>query len=382
MCQAVAFLPSIVEDEWIRRMQVIGGTLHAFITGTARADMTLDQTSLLTDQLKRPMRDLRLSVIDRCNFRCTYCMPEEEVGPDFPWLGHDERLSFDEMLRLVRQFTLFGVEKIRLTGGEPLLRTHLDELIQGLREIPGIRDIAMTTNGVLLPRFAADLKAAGLDRVTVSLDALDESIFRQMNGGINFPEQVLEGIAAAQSVGFEDVKINTVVRRDINLGEVIPILRQFKGSGVTVRFIEYMDVGNVNHWQRDQVVPTAELIGHVSERWEIEPIGKNYPGEVADRYRFADGSGEIGFVSSISQPFCRSCNRSRLSADGKLYTCLFATEGTDLRELVRNGTSDDELHAAIRNVWENRHDQYSQLRWGENTKKESKHKIEMFYIGG
>jgi len=334
------------------------------------------------DRLGRPMRDLRLSVIDRCNFRCTYCMPEEEVGPDFPWLHHSERLSFDEMLRLVRQFARFGVEKIRLTGGEPLLRTHLDELVRGLREIPGINDIAMTTNGVLLPRFAADLKAAGLDRVTVSLDALDETVFRQMNGGINFPAQVLEGIDAARSVGFDDIKVNTVIRRDINLGEAVPILERFKGSGVTVRFIEYMDVGNVNHWQRGQVVPTAELIGLIAEHWNIEPMAKNYHGEVADRYRFADGSGEIGFVSSISQPFCRSCNRSRLSADGKLYTCLFATEGTDLRALVRNGTTDEELHHAIRSVWEKRADQYSQLRWGENTKKESKHKIEMFYIGG
>ncbi len=328
------------------------------------------------------MRDLRLSVIDRCNFRCTYCMPEEEVGADFPWLHPSERLSFDEMLRLVRQFTRLGVEKVRLTGGEPLLRTHLDELIAGLREVPGINDIAMTTNGVLLPRFASSLKEAGLDRVTVSLDALGDEVFRRMNGGINYPEQVLEGIEAAQGAGFGEIKINTVVRRDINLGEVIPILKQFKHSGVTVRFIEYMDVGNVNHWQRDQVVPTAELIELISEQWEIEPLAKNYHGEVADRYRFTDGSGEIGFVSSISQPFCRSCNRSRLSADGKLYTCLFATDGADLRALVRNEISDEELHDAIRDVWENRHDQYSQLRWGENTKKESKHKIEMFYIGG
>ncbi|HEY5621583.1 MAG TPA: GTP 3',8-cyclase MoaA [Pontiella sp.] len=341
-----------------------------------------DGASRLRDRLDRPMRDLRLSVIDRCNFRCTYCMPEDEVGADFPWLGHNERLSFEEMLRLVRQFARFGVEKIRLTGGEPLLRTHLDELIRGLREIEGIRDIAMTTNGVLLPRFAEDLKAAGLDRITVSLDALNENIFRRMNGGVNLPEQVLDGIAAVQAAGFDEIKINTVIRRDINLDEAVPILEEFRGSGVTVRFIEYMDVGNVNHWSREHVVPSAELIEIISTHWEIEPIAKNYAGEVADRYRFSDGSGEIGFVSSISQPFCRSCNRSRLSADGKLFTCLFATEGTDLRALVRNGTKDEELHTAIREVWETRHDQYSQLRWGENAKKQSKHKIEMFYIGG
>jgi cyclic pyranopterin phosphate synthase len=334
------------------------------------------------DQLGRPMHDLRLSVIDRCNFRCTYCMPEEEVGPDFPWLTNSERLSFDEMLRLVRQFARLGVEKIRLTGGEPLLRTDLPELVVGLRAIDGIKDIALTTNGVLLPRFAADLKQAGLDRVTVSLDALDETVFRRMNGGINFPEQVLEGIDAAREVGFENIKINTVVRRDLNLGEVVPILKKFRGSDVAVRFIEYMDVGNVNHWEREQVIPSAELIEHISNHWKIEPIAKRHSGEVADRYRFADGAGEIGFVSSISQPFCRPCNRSRLSADGKLFTCLFATEGTDLRSLVRNGSSDEQLHDAVKQVWCNRSDQYSQLRWGGNTKKDSKHKIEMFYIGG
>lgn len=328
------------------------------------------------------MHDLRLSVIDRCNFRCTYCMPADEVGPDFPWLGSAERLSFEEMLRLVRQFVRLGVEKVRLTGGEPLLRSDLPELVEGLRAIDGIKDIAMTTNGVLLSRCAADLKQAGLDRVTVSLDALDETIFRQMNGGINFPEQVLEGIEAAQQAGLGHIKINTVVRRDLNLGEVIPILGTFRGTEIAVRFIEYMDVGNVNHWERTQVVPSAELIGLISNHWNIEPVAKRYAGEVADRYRYADGAGEIGFVSSISQPFCRPCNRSRLSADGKLYTCLFATEGTDLRALVRDGSTDEEIHDAVRAVWCDRKDQYSQLRWGGNTKQESKHKIEMFYIGG
>ncbi len=342
----------------------------------------MPEEQLIKDQLGRPMRDLRLSVIDRCNFRCTYCMPAEEVGPDFPWLGKNDQLSFDEMLRLVRQFARLGVEKIRLTGGEPLLRTHLPELIEGLRGIEGIKDIAMTTNGILLSRFAHELKKAGLDRVTVSLDALDETIFRQMNGGFESPEKVLEGIEASQGAGFGSVKINTVVRRDLNMGEVLPILERFRNSDVTVRFIEYMDVGNVNHWERGQVVPSAELIDQISDQWKIEPVAKDYPGEVADRYRYADGAGEIGFVSSISQPFCRPCNRSRLSADGKLYTCLFATEGTDFRALVRNGASDNEIHDALCSVWSARSDQYSQLRWGGNTKQESKHKIEMFYIGG
>jgi cyclic pyranopterin phosphate synthase len=328
------------------------------------------------------MRDLRLSVIDRCNFRCTYCMPADEVGADFKWLKNDQKLSFDEMLRLVRQFARLGVEKIRLTGGEPLLRTHLSELVEGLGNIPGINDIAMTTNGILLDRFAGQLKQAGLDRVTVSLDALDASIFRQMNGGFESPSKVLEGIAAAQQAGLENIKINTVIRRDLNVGEILPILERFRGTGITVRFIEYMDVGNVNHWERDQVVPSAEIVDLISGQWKIEPVAKRYAGEVADRYRYADGAGEIGFVSSISQPFCRPCNRSRLSADGKLYTCLFATEGTDFRPWVRNGATDDEIYDQLRSVWEHRSDRYSQLRWGGQKKKSTDQKIEMFYIGG
>ncbi|HEY5653309.1 MAG TPA: GTP 3',8-cyclase MoaA [Pontiella sp.] len=344
--------------------------------------MTKEYTSIPSDQLGRPMRDLRLSVIDRCNFRCTYCMPTEEVSQDFPWLRHSEQLSFDEMLKLVNQFALLGVEKVRLTGGEPLLRTHLAELIQRIRTVPGIKDVALTTNGILLPRFAEELKAAGLGRVTVSLDALDVGIFRKMNGGFDSPEQVLEGIRAAQEVGFENIKVNTVVRRDINLGEVIPILNYFRDTDIAVRFIEYMDVGNVNHWKHEQVVSTAELIDHISRYWDIEPVAKRHIGEVADRYRFTDATGEIGFVSSISQPFCRPCNRSRLSADGKLFTCLFAETGTDLRTLLRNGATDEEIYATIRGVWESRKDQYSQLRWGGEIKKEPTHKIEMFYIGG
>ncbi len=328
------------------------------------------------------MRDLRLSVIDRCNFRCTYCMPADEVGPDFPWLGKPERLSFDEMIRLVRQFSKLGVEKIRLTGGEPLLRKDLASLVRELNKVPGIRDIAMTTNGVLLARHAEELRRAGLDRVTVSLDALSENVFREMNGGFDSPSQVLEGVAAAKRAGFQHIKVNTVVRRDMNLGEVVPILEEFRGSRVVVRFIEYMDVGNVNHWERGQVVPTAELIQFISNHWNIEPVAKHYLGEVADRYHYADGGGEIGFVSSISQPFCRPCNRSRLSADGKLYTCLFATEGTDLRSLLRDGSTDEEINGVLRDVWSDRNDQYSQTRWGGDVKKEQKHKIEMFYIGG
>ena len=328
------------------------------------------------------MRDLRLSVIDRCNFRCTYCMPADEVGSEFPWLGKTERLSFDEMIRLVHHFSKLGVEKIRLTGGEPLLRNNVSELVRRLNQVPGIRDIAMTTNGILLSRYAHELREAGLDRVTVSLDALNKEIFRKMNGGFDCPNQVLDGIYSAKEAGFQNIKVNTVVRRDMNMGEIVPILEEFRGTRIIVRFIEYMDVGNVNHWERDQVVPTAELIQHISNNWPIEPVAKHYTGEVADRYKFTDGGGEIGFVSSISQPFCRPCNRSRLSADGKLYTCLFATEGTDLRSLLRDGTADEAIHDRIKQVWCARNDQYSQTRWGGNTKKEQKHKIEMFYIGG
>jgi len=342
----------------------------------------MTEESQIKDQLGRPLRDLRLSVIDRCNFRCTYCMPADEVGADFQWLKKEQQLSFDEMLRLVRQFARLGVEKIRLTGGEPLLRTNLPKLIEGLRAIPEIKDIAMTTNGILLDRFSAHLQQAGLDRVTVSLDALDETIFRKMNGGFESPAKVLEGIASAQSTGLKNIKINTVVRRDLNVGEILPILEHFRGTGITVRFIEYMDVGNVNHWERDQVVPSAEIVELVSRQWEIEPVAKRYAGEVADRYGYTDGSGEIGFVSSISQPFCRPCNRSRLSADGKLYTCLFATEGTDFLPQVRAGATDDEIYEKLRSVWSARNDRYSQLRWGGQTKKETDQKIEMFYIGG
>jgi cyclic pyranopterin phosphate synthase len=328
------------------------------------------------------MRDLRISVIDRCNFRCTYCMPADEVGADFQWMENRQRLSFDEILRLVRQFARLGVEKIRLTGGEPLLRTHLPELVAGLRAIPGINEVAMTTNGILLARFADELKAAGLDRVTISLDALDETIFRRMNGGFESAAKVLDGIEAARRAGLENIKINTVVRRDLNVEQAVPILAYFRGTQTTVRFIEYMDVGNVNHWEREQVVPSAELIELICSHWEIEPVAKRYPGEVADRYRYVDGAGEIGFVSSISQPFCRPCNRSRLSADGQLFTCLFATEGTDLRTLVREGADDERIHERIRSVWAGRSDRYSQLRWGGRRKNETEHKIEMFYIGG
>jgi len=335
----------------------------------------------LVDRLGRPLRDLRLSVTDRCNFRCRYCMPSEKVGSGFPWLKRDEQLSFDEMVRLVRLFSLAGVVKVRITGGEPLVRPRLPELVCRIREVPGIEDIAMTTNGVLLPVHAHALKQAGLNRVTISLDALDVSVFKAISGGVFHPEQVLEGIQSAIEAGFSHIKVNVVVQRGVNEGEVLPILEKFRGTGVTVRFIEYMDVGNVNEWNLNQVVPSAELMETIHAVYPIIPMGRRYPGEVAGRYRFADGQGEIGFVSSITQPFCKPCNRARLSADGKLFTCLFAVSGTDFRALLRNNLSDNELFEHIRATWGERTDQYSQLRRA-NAVRSPDEKVEMFYIGG
>lgn len=333
------------------------------------------------DVLGRQLRDLRLSVIDRCNFRCRYCMPADRVGDDFPWLKRDQKLTFDEMIRLVRIFAQAGVVKVRITGGEPLLRARLPELIARIRAIEGIEEVAITTNGILLSQFAESLKAAGLDRVTVSLDALDETVFRKMNGGFDSPQQVLEGIEAARGLGFKAVKVNTVVQRGQNEDQILPILERFRGTGVVVRFIEFMDVGNVNAWSEAQVVPSAEIIRQVQPRWAIEPVDKRYPGEVADRYRYLDGAGEIGFVSSISQPFCKPCNRARLSADGQLYTCLFAQAGTDFRDVLRAGASNAELFDRLCRTWGARGDQYSALRWGKKADAPDE-KIEMFYIGG
>jgi cyclic pyranopterin phosphate synthase len=332
------------------------------------------------DVLARPLRDLRISVTDRCNFRCTYCMPKDLFGSDYKFLPRSAMLTFEEITRLARIFMLHGVEKIRLTGGEPLLRKDLPRLIEMLAAL-GTLELTLTTNGSTLARSAQALKGAGLERVTVSLDSLDDAVFRAMND-VDFPvRSVLEGIDAAARAGLAPIKINMVVKRGVNEHSIVPMARHFKASGHIVRFIEYMDVGNRNHWSLDRVVPSRELVERISARWPLHPIQENYHGEVAERYAFDDGAGEIGFISSITNPFCGSCTRARLSSEGVFYTCLFARSGVDLRAPLRGGATDDELRELIRNTWLHRGDRYSELRAtlkGEQPLR----KIEMYYIGG
>ena len=334
------------------------------------------------DTLARPMRDLRISVMDRCNFRCPYCMPRETYHDRYRFLGSHERLSFDEIVRLARLFVQLGVRKLRLTGGEPLLRTNLPDLIGDLTDIPGVEDVALTTNGVLLARYATELKAAGLQRVTVSLDSLDPEVFARMSGGFAGVEDVLEGIEHARRAELTPIKINAVVQRGANDHTVLDLVERFRGSGVIVRFIEYMDVGNRNHWSEGLVVPSKELLARIAARWPLERLEPGYRGEVARRYAFTDGKGEVGFISSVSQPFCGDCTRSRLSSDGVLYTCLFATHGTSLRDALRGGASDDQLLELIRGVWLGRADRYSEQRVSLRRAAGDERKVEMFYIGG
>jgi cyclic pyranopterin phosphate synthase len=334
------------------------------------------------DAYARPMRDLRISVMDRCNFRCPYCMPRETYHERYRFLGSHERLSFDEIVRLARLFVQLGVRKLRLTGGEPLLRANLPDLIGDLSDIPGVEDVALTTNGVLLARYASELKAAGLQRVTVSLDSLDAQVFVRMSGGFGGVEEVLDGIEHARRAELTPIKINAVVQRGVNDHTVLDLVEHFRGTGVIVRFIEYMDVGNRNHWRSDMVVPSKELAARIGERWPLQPVEPGYRGEVARRYAFADGQGEIGFISSVSQPFCGDCTRGRLSSDGVLYTCLFATHGTSLRDVLRGGASDDQLLELIRGVWHGRTDRYSEQRASLRSAAGDERKVEMFYIGG
>lgn len=334
------------------------------------------------DTLARPMHDLRISVMDRCNFRCPYCMPKEQFHEHYQFLKSQERLEFDEIVRLTRLFTQLGVRKVRLTGGEPLLRANLADLVGDLTSLDGVEDVALTTNGVLLAKYAAELKANGLDRVTVSLDSLDDAVFTQMSGGFAGKDQVLEGIESARRAGLTPVKVNTVVERGINDHTLIDLVRHFRGTGVIVRFIEYMDVGNRNHWERERVVPSRDVLAMLAAHWPLEAVAENYHGEVAERYRFLDGAGEVGFISSVSEPFCGSCTRARLSSDGKIYTCLFATAGTDLRGPLRAGASDAELLAILRGVWQKRTDRYSDLRAGLRAGEHPLRKVEMYYIGG
>lgn len=334
------------------------------------------------DRLSRPLHDLRISVMDRCNFRCPYCMPKEQFHENYQFLKSHERLSFDEIVRLSKLFASLGVRKLRLTGGEPLLRTNLPDLIGDLTGIPGIDDIALTTNGVLLGKHAVDLRANGLKRVTVSLDTLDKDIFARLSGGFGALEQVLDGIDAAIAAGLTPVKINAVIERDVNDHTALDLVERFRGSPVIVRFIEFMDVGNRNHWRPQMVVPSGELAARIHERWPMHPVSQNYRGEVAERWRFDDGAGEVGFISSVSQPFCGACSRARLSSEGKFYTCLFATQGMDLRAPLRAGADDAEMLRMIRGVWAGRTDRYSELREELRDQGPDTKKIEMYYIGG
>jgi GTP 3',8-cyclase len=333
----------------------------------------------LIDTLNRPLRDLRISVTDRCNFRCVYCMPKEIFGPDYQYLQRDEVLTFEEITRLARIFVNHGVRKVRLTGGEPLVRKDLHLLVRMLAHgIPSL-DLTLTTNGALLARQALALKEAGLQRVTVSLDSLDDEVFKAMND-VDFPvEKVLDGMDAAAAVGLEPIKVNMVVKRGMNESSVLPMARYFREKGYILRFIEYMDVGHTNGWRMDDVVSAKEIVSLIHAEMPLEPVDPNYTGEVAERWRYKDGSGEVGVVASVTQAFCSTCNRARLSAEGKLYTCLFAVKGHDFKSLMRNGATDEEISQTVARIWNKRTDRYSELR-SENTI--DLPKVEMSHIGG
>ena len=332
----------------------------------------------VVDTLERPLRDLRISITDRCNFRCVYCMPKKIFGRDHPFLKRKELLSFEEIYHLARVFAALGVKKIRLTGGEPLMRRAVEQLIEMLARIPGL-ELTLTTNGSFLVQKAQALKDAGLRRVTVSLDSLDDDVFAAMND-VDFPVQrVLEGIEAAAAVGLTPVKINMVVKRGVNEKTMLPMARYFHGTGHVLRFIEYMDVGNTNGWLLGDVVPATEIIARIDAEMPLEPLEPNYRGEVSQRWRYRDGGGEIGVITSVTQPFCRDCTRARISAEGSLYTCLFAADGYDLRRLLRSGASDAEISQTIRSIWLSRDDRYSEIRSSRTTELP---KVEMSYIGG
>ena len=332
----------------------------------------------LVDTLGRPLRDLRLSVTDRCNFRCVYCMPREVYGPGHEFLERRELLTFEEITRLARVFAGLGVRKLRLTGGEPLVRRDLPRLVRSLADIGGV-DVTLTTNGSLLDRHAQALRDAGLARLTVSLDSLDDAVFRRMNDAGAPVAQVLEGIAAAEKAGFTRLKINMVVKRGVNDADVLPMARRFRGSGHVVRFIEYMDVGTTNGWRTEDVVPASEIVATIHRAHPLEPTGRAVSSDTAETWRYADGAGEIGVVASVTRAFCRDCVRARLSADGSLYTCLFAAKGHELKPLVRRGATDEELAAEIVRIWSARDDRYSELRGAATP---TLPRVEMSFIGG
>jgi len=338
-------------------------------------------TGEVKDSLGRVLRDLRISVIDRCNYRCPYCMPDEIYGEGFEWLARKHWLTPGEIKRVASLFIQLGVSKLRLTGGEPLLRRDIVDIIANLSALPGIDDLALTTNGTLLAERAQELKAAGLKRITVSLDSLDEAVFSAMSGERGDVGTVLRGIEAAQRAGLAPIKINVVVQKGKNEHTVLDLLDHFRGTGVIVRFIEYMDVGTLNGWRLEEVVTSKQLVDLIGARWALEPLERNYRGEVAQRYAFADGAGEIGFISSVSEPFCGDCHRARLSADGTIYTCLFASQGTPLRELLRSGAGDADIVGLLQNIWRHRADRYSEIR-GQGTKTVKISKVEMYRMGG
>ncbi|HET7158466.1 MAG TPA: GTP 3',8-cyclase MoaA [Burkholderiales bacterium] len=347
-------------------------------TALAQFDPVPTATPVLRDTFGRPLRDLRISVTDRCNFRCVYCMPKEVFGKDYAFLERRELLSFEEITRLARVFRGLGIEKVRLTGGEPLVRRNIEQLIGMLSEIPGL-DLTLTTNGSILEKKARALKAAGLQRITVSLDALDNPTFMRMND-VDFPvERVIEGIDAAAAAGLTPIKVNMVVKRGVNETGIVDMARFFRERGHILRFIEYMDVGATNGWRLDDVVTAREIVDMISAQMPLAPADPHYTGEVAQRWRYLDGSGEVGVIASVTQAFCRDCTRARISTEGKLYTCLFATAGFDLRTLLREGASDTELENAIRDVWTRRADRYSEIRTSQTVPLK---KIEMSYIGG
>jgi len=344
------------------------------------------ENSPILDKFGRRLRDLRISVTDRCNFRCTYCMPAEIFGEKYEFLPRLHILTFEEITRLTRLFVGLGASKLRITGGEPLVRANLPDLINDLAQINGVEDIALTTNGYLLPQYAQQLWDAGLRRLTISLDSLDEDIFKKMTGRPQGPAKTLEGIEIARKIGFDPIKVNVVVQRGVNDHTLVETAEHFKGTGVIVRFIEFMDVGTKNGWDLSQVVPSREIIDRIGERLPLQPADANYKGEVASRYRYLDGEGEVGVISSVTEPFCADCTRARLSTDGKLVTCLFASGGIDLKTPMRDGASDEELLELITSTWTKRNDQYSQLRSSDTdfaapTDRDGE-KVEMYYIGG
>ncbi len=331
------------------------------------------------DQLKRPLRDLRISLLDQCNFRCTYCMPIKKYHKNYQFLSKNQRLDHDEIVRLVGILVPMGVSKIRLTGGEPLLDKNITRLIESINNIQGIDDLALTTNASLLKDKAKSLAKAGLNRITISLDSINQDVFFKMNGNRGKVSEVMQGIEAAENAGLLPIKINTVVQRGVNDHSVLDLLAHFRGTGHIVRLIEFMDVGTQNNWNRDSVVTANELLSMIENKWPVSPIEKTYKGEVAKRYVYDDGAGEIGFITSVSKPFCGDCSRARLSADGVLYTCLFASQGADIKSLLRSGASDEEIESEFTRIWLSRNDRYSEQRSGSVAKTQ---KIEMYRMGG